>query len=118
MNISNKTKMMLKNPVKRKIWVLYQVKLSGTSLAAVAATHGFTRQAAYAAFRRPYPKMEKIIADLLETTPQLLFPERYTSDGIPNKKRERPRKNQSKKVDLNRDLGGCKVGSEKVAANF
>lgn len=82
----------IRDPAKRRAWINFQFHMRGTSLAALAAEHGTGRQAAYHAFTRPYPRMERLIADALGTTPQQLFPERYGPDGLPNRPRGRPGK--------------------------
>lgn len=73
-------------------WVIYQLTLQGRSLAAVGreAAPPVTRQVIYAAFRHPYPRMEKLIADALGLAPTDLWPERYDEHGLPNRPMGRP----------------------------
>lgn len=40
--------------------------------------------------------MEKALADALGLQPQDLFPERYDTDGLPNRRRGRPRNSLTK----------------------
>lgn len=118
MKLNKKTKAILKNPQKRQAWIIFQTKLLGTSLAAVGRKHGVTRNTMYMAFHKPYPRVEKIISDLIGTTPQLLFPERYNSKGMPNREKGRPKKNPLKNIDINSVQTKCKDECEKAAANF
>lgn len=90
--IDTTTKRLFKHPKKRRAWVLYQVQLQGRSLAQIAEAAGVRRQVLYSAFLYPYPRIEKVIADAVGVRPQMLFPERYDADGLPNRKRGRPRK--------------------------
>lgn len=83
------TKRILANPKKRQAWVIYNLKLRGLSLAALARRAGVKKQCMQAAMSRPYPRMEKFIADALGLPPQQLFPERYDEDGLPNRSRGR-----------------------------
>ena len=83
--LDSKTKALFTDPIKRRAWVKYQVHLQGRSMAQVAAEAGVRRQTLYQTFLLPYPRMEKIIADAVDLTPQVLFPERYDADGLPNR---------------------------------
>ncbi|WP_167856063.1 helix-turn-helix domain-containing protein [Natronospirillum operosum] len=95
--LDSTTKALLRDPAKRRAWVVYQVAIQGTSLAAVAREKGLARQTLYRAFDIPYPRMEKIMADAVGLTPQQLFPERYTKDGLPARRMGRPKKSATKK---------------------
>ncbi len=68
-------------PQNRRAWVIYQLSLKGTSLAALARELGVRPTTIYQAFDRPYPRMEQAIAEAVGITPQELFPERYREDG-------------------------------------
>ncbi len=74
------------NPKLRREWVKYQLKASGSSMAALAAKHGINRRNIYMAFNRPWPRGEKIIADSVGLAPQALFPERYDEHGLPTRR--------------------------------
>lgn len=97
MCLDDKTRAMLSDPAgnyeKRRAWVIFQLKLRGKSLAALATECGVARQQAQKAMAIPYPRMEKQIAEALGLAPEELFPERYRADGRPNRKRGRPGKN-------------------------
>lgn len=87
------------DPFKRRAWVKYQLHLQGRSMAALAADAGVERCTLYWVFNRPYPRMEKVIADALGVTPQALFPERYGPDGLPNRPIGRPPKSTNKDTE-------------------
>ncbi|MCC5813048.1 MAG: helix-turn-helix domain-containing protein [Ectothiorhodospiraceae bacterium] len=67
------------DPAVRREWIKFQLAIRGYTLAALAREHGVTRQQPQAALNRPYPKWERIIADLLQLKPEQLWPERYNS---------------------------------------
>lgn len=94
--LDSKTKALIQDPGKRRAWVKYQVHLQGRSMAQVAADAGVDRRTLYATFTKPYPRMERVIADALKLNPQQLFPERYDTDGLPNRPRGRPAKSTVK----------------------
>ncbi|MCP1673348.1 Ner family transcriptional regulator [Natronocella acetinitrilica] len=68
------------DPHIRREWIKYQLAIRGYSLAALAREYGVTRQQPQAALNRPYPKWERIIAQVLELRPEQLWPERYAMD--------------------------------------
>ncbi|MDQ2069345.1 helix-turn-helix domain-containing protein [Natronospira bacteriovora] len=76
----------------RREWIKYQLRLRGSSLAQVARDQGVSRDAATLALRKPYPRMERAIADALGLRPEQLWPERYDEAGRPNRPLGRPRK--------------------------
>lgn len=83
-------KHILKDPAKRRAWIIYQVNLQGRSLAQVARDAGVTRVCLYQVFNKTYPRMEKVVADALGMAPAELWPERYDADGLPIYRRGRP----------------------------
>jgi Ner family transcriptional regulator len=89
-NLDSTTRKLLKDPKKRRAWVIYQVTLQGRSLATVARDAGVKRQTLYRVFDICYPRMEKLIADAVGLRPQEVFPERYDADGLPNRRMGRP----------------------------
>src|SRR3569832_893456 len=91
MKLDTKTKTILRDTQKRRAWVIYQHKQRGESLASIAVAAGVAKQQTQKAMSAPYPRMEKVIADALWMMPQDLFPDRYTSDGLP-----RPRRHHKK----------------------
>jgi len=87
MVIDRTTKRLFKDWRKRRAWVIYQLLLKGKTLADVARAAGVERQSLYHAFNRPYPRMERFIADSVGMKPQALFHERYDEDGLPRRRK-------------------------------
>lgn len=90
-------KRIIANPAKRRAWVIYQLAIRGRSVAAIGQQAGVVRQTIYRVWDRPYPRMERLLADALDMRPQDLFPERYDADGLPNRKPGRRRRNSASK---------------------
>jgi len=57
----------------------------GLSLAELSRRTGYHPTAAGRALRTSWPEMERVIAKALGTTPQAIWPDRYTPEGIPLK---------------------------------
>lgn len=112
--LDTKLKKILSDPEKRRSWVLYQVHQQGRSLAQIGRENGVaTRANLYETFRKPYPKVEKVLADAVGLTPQQLFPERYDADGLPNRPMGRPKKSHTK--TLNKKKNNCNVKETEAA---
>lgn len=90
--LDNSIERLIRDPAKRRAWVKFQVQLQGRSMAQVAADAGVNRSCLYSAFFKPYPRMERAIAESVGLTAQQLFPERYDADGLPARRMGRPRK--------------------------
>lgn len=73
----------------RAEWIKYQLRLKGYTLARLGREIGVDRCTPGHALRRPYPKMERAIAEKLGMHPMDLWPERYTPDGQSNRPRGR-----------------------------
>lgn len=65
------------NPDTRREWIKFQLKLIGSSFAAIGRKHGLTRHAPKRALYISYPKMERAIAKEIGMTPEQIWPERY-----------------------------------------
>lgn len=76
-------KELLSDPAKRSAWVGFQLKLKGESFATIGRRAGVTRQAVRQAMYKQNPRMELIIADILDMRAADLFPERYDAAGQP-----------------------------------
>lgn len=61
----------------RRAWIKYQLELLGCSFASIARENSITRMTVQSVLRRPYPKMERLIANKLGLQPEDLWPERY-----------------------------------------
>lgn len=73
-----------------RAWVRYELAKKGRTLAGVAAEAGVGTSTIYSAFRKPYPRMEWLIASAVGVAPSAIWPERYGLDGLPNRKPGRP----------------------------
>lgn len=79
------------DPVQRNEWIKYQLRMRGTSMAALARRLGVTRQAVRNALAGPYPRMERIIAAELGLPPEVIWPERYRdAEGSGGRRRRKP----------------------------
>jgi lambda repressor-like predicted transcriptional regulator len=58
------------------------LKVSGQSLAGIAASLGVCRQAVSSALLTPSERIEQAIADALKIPVQTLFPERFDRSGV------------------------------------
>lgn len=77
----------------------------GLTLTELGRRHGYTSWAMSETLRRGRPKIEKVIADALDTTPQKLFPKRFHPDGRrKNKRIDQAAKRKSLISDSNTDL--------------
>lgn len=74
----------------RREWLKYQLGLRGYTLSKLAQEVGLSRHAAKQALHRPYPKMERIIAERLQLEPMQIWPERYDEQGRPSRRAGRP----------------------------
>ena len=75
----------------RREWIKFQLRVRGSSLSALARELGVSRHAPRLALVKPYPRMERAIADKLGLKPQELWPERYDENGRPNRTIGRPK---------------------------
>lgn len=90
------TQQIFHDPVHRRAWVIYQLSLQKRSLASLSRDHGNTRRTASLALDRPYPRMERAIAEAVGVPVHLLFPERYTPTGERRIRMGRPKKSVPK----------------------
>ena len=68
-----------KTATERRAWIQFRMKVAGYNFAMLARAHGLARSCVLSALYRPYPKMERIIADTLGLRAEDLWPERYSS---------------------------------------
>lgn len=113
--LDNRTKVLLRDPIKRRAWVKYQIQMQGRSMAEVAREAGVKRTALYSAFKKTYPRMEKVIADALGLPPAVVWPERYDADGLPHYRMGRPKKSISKNAQNNTPSRAGNVQRREVA---
>lgn len=79
---------MVKKPVnENKDWhpidVVAAIRKRGSSLTRLSRLNGLSDSMLGQATRKPYPKMERIIAEFLGLQPQTIWPSRYNTDGTP-----------------------------------
>jgi Ner family transcriptional regulator len=74
-----------KNPDIRWEQIKVFLLIRGYSLADLAKLYGKNPVCFRCVKKRPYPKIEKIIASYLDLNPWDLWPERYDSNGKPNR---------------------------------
>ena len=71
----------------KKDWDRWGVKAAlgrkGYSLSRIAKENGYVPDGMSMVFTRTWPKVERIIANILETTPQEIWPSRYDNEGRP-----------------------------------
>ena len=70
-----------RDPIIRRAWVSFQLKIRGKSLASIADELGVKRQAISGALDAPSHRGEAALAAALDVEPQDLFPERYDTTG-------------------------------------
>ena len=92
-------------------WIKFQLRVRGTCFADLARIHGLNERAIRNAKQRPYPRVERAIADALGLKPQQLWPERWNANGSPI--RQRP--NRAEANSVYRKHTGCSpVGHSKT----
>jgi Ner family transcriptional regulator len=60
------------------------LRKGGSSFSMLARKHGYHVSAVRLALVVPYPKMERLIAEALGTTPPVIWPSRYTPGALAN----------------------------------
>ena len=65
------------NPAERRAWIKYRLELAGYNFAKLSREHGLYRTAAKIALDKPYPRMERAIAEKIGVPPEVIWPERY-----------------------------------------
>jgi Ner family transcriptional regulator len=77
-----------KNPAHRRAWIVYQLRLRGFTLGTLAKLHNVDRTTTRKALGTAYPRMERVIANVLDLAPQQIWPERYDVNGRPIRGRD------------------------------
>ncbi|CAM3930459.1 MULTISPECIES: helix-turn-helix domain-containing protein [Pseudoalteromonas] len=71
-------------------WTVTEIKaaleVEGWSCRQLSFSRGYTSNAVQTALHRPYPVVEKIIAEVIGVSAFEIWPERYGVDGKPNRK--------------------------------
>lgn len=68
-----------KNPTERRIWIKSQLELHKSSYSAIARENRVSVATVQSAVMRPYPKMQRLIAEKLGLPPEAIWPERYAA---------------------------------------
>jgi lambda repressor-like predicted transcriptional regulator len=107
----------------RRDLIIYKLRTRGYTVSDLARNLGVTTQAVTNGLRVPYPRIEKVISEILDEPVQTLFPERYDYEGRSLRWPGRPQKNKNttepEKINAN-DLGEFSnfknKGGEKMAS--
>jgi Ner family transcriptional regulator len=102
-----------KNTVALREWVKFCLHLKGYTLKSFGQRHGVTAGTVGVVFSRPFPRMEKLIADILETPPQNLWPSRYGEDGLPNRENAWYARGKTGQRYQKKELKSKKIGKVK-----
>lgn len=84
-----------------EIWAALRMTPEGWNFTSLGRAHGYSNNAVSETCNRPWPAVEKVIADALGMTPQEIWPSRYDEDGQPkqglpiSKNPPRPRRRSS-----------------------
>jgi Ner family transcriptional regulator len=70
--------------------VIAALHKAGWSFVQLSLAHGLGRQCLNKVLHRPYPKAERIVAEVLGMKPEDIWPSRYDSNGLPNRPFGRP----------------------------
>jgi lambda repressor-like predicted transcriptional regulator len=63
------------------------IRMHGVTLVSLGRRWGYSESALRQALRRPYPRIERLIANFLRTKPERIWPDRYDAFGKPNRGR-------------------------------
>jgi Ner family transcriptional regulator len=68
--------------------IIYELRVRGTTAAALAASEGLSRSTLYSAMERPYPRIHDLIAAALKQRRQDIWPLFYDAEGRRLSRRE------------------------------
>lgn len=68
---------------KKRIWIKYQLKIRGITLAAIARSYAVSRQVISRTLYMNQPRWELVIANHINMRPEQIWPERYDELGLP-----------------------------------
>lgn len=63
--------------------IIAAIRKKGTSLQRIARLRHYFPTTLHGALKRPYPKAERIIAEVIGVEPKVIWPSRYHDDGTP-----------------------------------
>lgn len=61
------------------------IRMRGSTMAELSRQNGYVDSVVKQVLRKPWPAVEKIVADYLGVAPQTIWPDRYGPDGMPNR---------------------------------
>lgn len=61
------------------------IRMRGKTMAQLSRDHGYCSDAVRIALTRPWPAVERIVADFLDVDPWALWPDRYDSNHRPKR---------------------------------
>jgi Ner family transcriptional regulator len=64
-------------------YIVYRLRERGQSLRRLARRHDYCQTGGAVVMFRPWPNMERVIANAIGVKPQEIWPSRYKSDGTP-----------------------------------
>ena len=73
------------------------IRKRGVTLTGLAIQNGYTGSAVRRALGHPWPKVEKLIAEFLDTEPKDIWPSRYQQDGTPRSSEGTKRDNRHRR---------------------
>lgn len=76
------------HPEELKSWI----RMRGKTMAELSRDHGYCSDAIRIALTRPWPAVERIVADWLEAEPWELWPDRYDGEHRPLRRRRARRR--------------------------
>jgi Ner family transcriptional regulator len=62
----------------RAMWIKVRLWEAGVSFASIAKAEGLDRKTPQVVLTKPYPRIERVVAEHLGMTPAEIWPERYT----------------------------------------
>jgi len=64
-------------------WIKHCLNLQGLNFNKLASLYNIDRTCFTVLKNKPFPKYERILAEILEVQPQIIWPSRYDRDGNP-----------------------------------
>lgn len=61
--------------------ILYELRVRGTTAAALARREGLSRSTLYGAMEQPYPRVHSLISEVIGVKRQTIWPEYYDRRG-------------------------------------
>lgn len=61
------------------------IRMRGSTMADLSRQNGYVDSVVKQVLRKPWPAVERIVADFLGVEPSEIWPDRYGPDGMPNR---------------------------------